>query len=55
MTDIVADLWGYCDSCHRWFACPGWYEDMTPQPTCPVCTCKPTAFEDRALLATPRH
>lgn len=51
MTEIAADMWAYCDSCDRWFACPGWAQGDSLVPTCPVCTHEPSLIEDRALVA----
>lgn len=54
MPETPADIWGHCEFCSRWFACPGWFDKQAVQPTCPVCLSEPTAIEDRAHAGHPR-
>lgn len=49
MSETAADIWGYCESCCRWFACPTWFDKNAVQPLCPVCLAEPAAIENRAL------
>lgn len=48
MAEKSADIWGYCDSCSRWFACPRWMDKQAAQPECPVCLSEPSKIENRA-------
>lgn len=48
------DIWGYCQSCRRWFSCPRWFDKQAGDPLCPVCLSEPSAIENRALLTEPR-
>lgn len=54
MSETAADIWGHCDSCSRWFACPGWFDKQVVQPSCPVCLSEPSAIENRALVIDTR-
>jgi hypothetical protein len=40
------EIWGYCESCDRWFYCP---TDSDTAPACPVCTQEPLRTEQRAV------
>lgn len=55
MSRVALDIWGYCDPCSRWFACPRWVDDQAPQPACPVCLSAPSAIENRATLSMVDH
>jgi hypothetical protein len=43
-----ADIWAWCETCERWFACPDRVDPDTPAPYCPVCGSEPQRIEDRA-------
>lgn len=48
MCERPPDIWGYCQSCRRWFACPRWFDKRVGQPLCPACLSEPSAIENRA-------
>lgn len=48
MTGNPADIWGHCESCRRWFACPTWFDQEAPHPVCPVCLSEPSRIVNRA-------
>lgn len=50
MSESTADIWGHCESCERWFACPTWFDKQSAQPLCPVCLSEPAAIVNRALV-----
>lgn len=50
MSESTADIWGHCEWCRRWFACPTWFDKHAAQPLCPVCLSEPAAIVNRALV-----
>lgn len=48
----VAEIWGWCSTCTRWYFCEGWFDRQARQPRCPVCFTEPTAIENRCATGT---
>jgi hypothetical protein len=56
----LADLWGRCATCQRWFRCDDWLDRRQPAAGCPTCGDEPfellnlaAAIGARVVIADP--